>query len=56
MAGEVRLALGIMAVLFAANGALNLVVYGNDLGVIFVGVGFLFGAWALYAGSGGDAD
>lgn len=44
---ELRLAVYVLAVLFAAGGAVNLALYGDTYGLLFLGVASLLAATAL---------
>lgn len=48
MAGELRVAVFVLAVLFGVSGAVNLALYGDSVGVLFIAVGSLFAAGALW--------
>ena len=48
MTGEIRLAASVLAAGFLLSGAINVVVYGDVLGVMFFGVGALLGGYVAY--------
>lgn len=48
MTGEVRLAASVLAAGFVLSGIANVVLYGDDLGVLFLAVGLLLGGYVAY--------
>jgi cytochrome c biogenesis factor len=48
MTGEVRLAASVLTAGFVLSGIVNVVLYGDDLGFLFLAVGLLLGGYVAY--------